>query len=178
MFSGSFKESRQAEIRIPSIDSVSLGMILKLIYGFSVEFNLLKDDVLVVEVLKAANLLQIDFIIDHCWNFLGKQLSQENCWTILRLADMMMKRAVYDEAIRFIGGHLKQFWKSQEVLEVDAATIENILKSNDLKVNSEEDVFFLMVAWINHDMDARFQYCPKLLKFIRLNLMSSEVGQD
>lgn len=141
------------------------------------EFNSLKDEDLLMDVLKAANLLQIDFIVEYCWNFLMKRISQENCWTILKLADMMMRKQVYDEVISFIGQHLKQFWKSKEILEVDAVTIENILKSNDLKVQTEEDVFFLMVAWINHDMDERFKYCPNLLKYIRLNLMSEEVGK-
>lgn len=175
MFSGSFKESRQEEINITSIDSVPLGIVLRLIYGFNVEFNSLRDEDLMMEVLKAANLLQIDFIVEYCWSFLLKRISQENCWTILRLADMMMRKSVYDEVISFIGAHLKQFWKSKEILEVDAVTIENILKSNDLKVQTEEDVFFLMVAWINHDMDERFKYCPQLLKYIRLNLMTEQV---
>lgn len=156
------------------MDSVSLGIILKLIYGFNVEFNWLRDEEMVIEVLKTANLLQIDFIIEYCWTFLLKQINQENCWTILRLSDMMMKRSVYDEVIRFIGMHLKHFWKYKEILEVDVVTITNILKSDDLKVQAEEDVFFLMVAWINHDMDQRFRYCPQLLKYIRLNLMTSE----
>lgn len=177
MFSGSFRESQQAEVSMASVDSVSLGIILRLIYGFNVEFNSLRDEAVVVEVLKTANLLQIDFIIEYCWAFLVKRISQENCWTILRLADMMMKKTAYEEVIRFLGMHLQQFWKSQEILEVDIATITNILKSNDLKVHSEEDVFFLMVAWINYDMQDRFKYCPELLKYIRLNLMTSEVRQ-
>lgn len=177
MFSGSFRESQQAEVDMASVDSVSLGIILRLIYGFNVEFNSLRDEEVVVEVLKTANLLQIDFIIEYCWVFLIKRISQDNCWTILRLADMMMKKSAYDEVIRFLGMHLQQFWKSQEILEVDIATITNILKSNDLKVHSEEDVFFLMVAWINYDMQDRFKFCPELLKHIRLNLMTSEVTQ-
>lgn len=160
-----------------SIDSCSLGIILKLIYGFSVEFNSLRDEEVVIEVLKAANLLQIDFISEYCWAFLVKRISRENCWGILRLADLMMKKSVYEEVIKFIGMHLKEFWKSQEILEVSIDTITSILQSNDLKVHSEEDVFFLMVAWINFDMDVRFKYCPELLKFIRLNLMTSEVRE-
>lgn len=177
MFSGSFRESKQEEVHLTSIDSTSLGIILKLIYGFNVEFNSLRDEDVVVEVLKAANLLQIDFICEYCWAFLAKRIHEENCWTILRLADMMAKRTVYDEVIRFVGMHLKQLWKSQELLEVDILTITNILKSNDLKVHSEDDVFFLMVAWINYDMDVRFKFCPELLKYIRLNLMTSQVGE-
>lgn len=176
MFSGSFKESTQHEIEMAAVDSDSLGVILKLIYGFNVEFNWLKDEGMVVEVLKTANLLQIDFITDYCWTFLLQKISQDNCWAILRLSDMMMRRSVYDEVIRFIGMHLKQFAKSSshEILDVDIVTITNILKSDDLKVQAEEDVFYLMVAWINHDMDARFQYCPELLKHIRLNLMTCQ----
>ena len=161
-----------------SVDSVSLGIILKLIYGFNVEFLTFKDEDVVVEVLKGANLLQIDFITESCWSFLVKRISHDNCWTILRLADMMSKRPVYDECIKYIGMHLKEFWKSHEILDVDVATITNILKSNDLKVHSEEDVFFLMVAWINYDMEDRFRHCPELLKYIRLNLMTKEVGRN
>lgn len=161
-----------------SFDSNSLGIVLKLIYGFNVELNSLRDEAVVIEVLKTANILQIDFIIEFCWNFLVKRISQDNCWSILRLADMMMKKSVYDQVISFIGMHLKQFWQSQDILQVDFTTISNILKSNDLKVHSEEDVFFLMVAWINQDIDGRFRYCPELLKFIRLNLMTSQVRKE
>lgn len=175
MFSGSFIESGQDEIRLPDISAKTLDTILKLIYGFHVEFSSLNTEEDVVNVLKAANILRIDFIMDYCWGFLVKEINLENCWTLLELADVLMKKTVYEETIGFIGAHLRQFWKSKALMEVDVETIQNILKSNGLKVQSEEDVFFLMVAWINHDMDARFKYCPQLLKSIRLHLLSSKV---
>lgn len=175
MFSGSFIESNQAEIRLSDVTAKTLDVILKLIYGFHVEFSSLKDEEEVVDVLKAANILQIDFITDFCWGHLVKEVTLENCWTLLLLSDLLMKKTVYEEVIGFIGTHLKHFWKSKVLMEVDVDTIEKILKSNGLKVQSEEDVFFLMVAWINHDMEVRFKFCPRLLKAIRLHLLSSKV---
>jgi hypothetical protein len=39
-------------------------------------------------------------------------------------------------------------------------------------VNSEEDVFYALMAWINHDKTARISYIDKLLPLVKISQLS------
>lgn len=50
-----------------------------------------------------------------------------------------------------------------------------MLKSDDLNVVSEENVFESLMTWVQHDTANREEHLPSLLKLIKLPLLSSEV---
>jgi len=60
----------------------------------------------------------------------------------------------------------------EEYLELDVEDVEKLLSRDDLDVENEEDVFHLMMKWIDHDIDRRQQYFSKLLKCLRLTLIA------
>lgn len=50
-----------------------------------------------------------------------------------------------------------------------------LINSDDLNVTREEDVFDVVVMWINHDKDHREKYRENLFKAIRFNQMDKTV---
>lgn len=65
--------------------------------------------------------------------------------------------------------------KHQEFLSLHADQLANLLKSDDLNVVTEENVFESLMTWVQHDSTNREQHLAILLKLIKLPLLSSEV---
>lgn len=65
--------------------------------------------------------------------------------------------------------------KHQEFLSLQTEQLASLLKSDDLNVVTEENVFESLMTWVQHDSANREQYLPTLLKLIKLPLLSSEV---
>ncbi|KFB45323.1 AGAP001513-PA-like protein [Anopheles sinensis] len=58
---------------------------------------------------------------------------------------------------------------------LDAAQLANLLRSDDLNVPNEEEVFHALVAWIRYDPEARKRHIPELLALVRLPLLQPSV---
>lgn len=68
-----------------------------------------------------------------------------------------------------------QVCKNQEFYQLSAEQLAQLLKSDDLNVPTEEDVFHALMSWIQYDFDAREKHIPELLGLIRLPLLSPVV---
>ncbi|KAI8421797.1 hypothetical protein MSG28_009754 [Choristoneura fumiferana] len=64
--------------------------------------------------------------------------------------------------------------KHQEFLSLQVDQLASLLKSDDLNVVTEENVFESLMTWVQHDCPKREQHLPTLLKLIKLPLLSSE----
>lgn len=95
-------------------------------------------------LLATACLLQLNAVVTACCNFLARQLHPSNCL---------------------------QVCKNQEFYQLSSDQLANLLKSDDLNVTSEEDVFNALMSWIQHDAATREKSIPDLLALIRLPLL-------
>jgi len=64
--------------------------------------------------------------------------------------------------------------KSNELLMLSDEAMVEIISSDDLNVKNEEIVFESIIRWINHDPTNRRQHIAKLLRCIRLGLLSTQ----
>ncbi|GBP42338.1 Kelch-like protein 5 [Eumeta japonica] len=82
--------------------------------------------------------------------------------------------ALHKHAMEYTYQHFMQVVKHQEFLSLQPDQLALILKSDDLNVHSEENVFESLMTWVQHDSVNREQYLPVLLKLIKLPLLTSE----
>lgn len=61
--------------------------------------------------------------------------------------------------------------KNQEFFQLSAEQLANLLKSDDLNVTTEEEVFYSLMEWVQHDQANREKDVPDLLSLIRLPLL-------
>lgn len=69
-----------------------------------------------------------------------------------------------------------QVCKNQEFYQLSADQLATLLKSDDLNVPTEQDVFHALISWVKYDLDAREKYIPELLGLIRLPLLPPAVS--
>jgi kelch-like protein 10 len=76
---------------------------------------------------------------------------------------------------RFIMEHFTEIaTKSNELLMLSDEAMVEIISSDDLNVKNEEIVFECIIRWINHDLENRKLHIAKLLRCIRLGLLSTQ----
>ena len=64
--------------------------------------------------------------------------------------------------------------KREDVLQMSKEELAIFISSDELHVNAEEDVFSIILAWINHDKNNRRSHFPELFRQVRLVYVSRD----
>lgn len=68
--------------------------------------------------------------------------------------------------------------QNQEFLQLSVELMANLLKSDDLNIVCEEQIFHALMSWINYDPINRRQHIGYLLGFVKLPLLSPAILAD
>lgn len=110
-------------------------------------------------------------MVDACASFLTDALNPENCVGILRLADTHSLDSLKKQVQGYIVQNFVQILSSEEFLELPVDTLNHILKSDDLYVTEEAQVFETAMSWVRHRPAERLGLLPFVLENVRLPLL-------
>ncbi|KAB1283752.1 Kelch-like protein 6 [Camelus dromedarius] len=110
-------------------------------------------------------------MVDACASFLTEALNPENCVGILRLADTHSLDSLKKQVQSYIIQNFVQILNSEEFLELPVDTLYHILKSDDLYVTEESQVFETVMSWVRHKQSERLCLLPYILENVRLPLL-------
>ncbi|XP_058518128.1 kelch-like protein 6 isoform X2 [Ochotona princeps] len=110
-------------------------------------------------------------MVDACASFLTEALNPENCVGILRLADTHSLDSLKKQVQSYIIQNFVQILSSEEFLELPVDTLHHILKSDDLYVTEEAQVFETVMSWVRHKQSERLSLLPYVLENVRLPLL-------
>lgn len=128
-----------------------------------------------VEVFKAAKFLKIEELSKQCMSIIDD----------IHLIGEREALTMYLEAIEFDEPFLRDvmmtklkkifltFVASSEFAELSFEHVQDLFTSNCIAVNSELDLFFTAISWIDHDLETRRQHVIPLMHFVRFELMES-----
>lgn len=74
-------------------------------------------------------------------------------------------------AIQYIENNFPKVCKEDEIYDLHKDDIILLLSSENLKIDSEFQVFQTALRWINHDIISRRQFVFDILKYVRLPLL-------
>ena len=126
----------------------------------------------VTTILEASYHLQISKAIETCVTFMMGHLSIDNCLIYWFSGKVCNNSTVQVAAIKLIGRHLDFVSKNEYFLGLHCDTIIEILKDDNLQVPSEETVYEAVMAWIKYDEDQRKDELCRLLKIVRMPMLS------
>ncbi|XP_062405495.1 kelch-like protein 3 isoform X1 [Sardina pilchardus] len=170
MFTGDMSESKAQRVEIRDVDGLTLSCLVEYIYTAEVQVS--EDNVQVL--LPAASLLQLMDVRQVCCEFLQAQLHPSNCLGIRAFADLHTCTALLSHAHAYAEQHFSEVVQGEEFMTLSLQQVCSLIASDKLTVSSEEKVFEAMVAWINHDKEARLEHMPKLMEHVRLPLLSRD----
>lgn len=99
-----------------------------------------------------------------------------NCLGFALFAEQQSCHTLFQLSTSYTSQHFMQVCKNQEFYQLTAEQLVQLLKSDDLNVPTEEEVFHALMAWIQYDFDAREKFIPELLGLIRLPLLPPAVS--
>ncbi|XP_022523787.2 kelch-like protein 10 [Astyanax mexicanus] len=130
----------------------------------------------VVDLLIAADKLDIQGIKNLCCGFLQKQLCPENCISIWRFTELYSCHDLYQKAYSYMLQHFEEVILEpvENFLELTLSQLSDILDNSKLSVKQEETVFEAVMMWIDHAPQLRSKYIPVLLQKVRMGLMNPD----
>ncbi|XP_050061412.1 kelch-like protein 2 isoform X2 [Aphis gossypii] len=157
------------DILIKELDSV-LQILVDYIYTGKIKIT--KENVKVL--LPAAKILQLDYVINACVEYLQTGLDTSNCLGIKAFADLHSCMELSSSSGEFIKKNFLQMVKGDEFISLTFEKVIELISCNDIAVPCEEKVFECVIKWIKHDLDSREKFLPQLMEHVRLPLLASK----
>lgn len=168
MFASGMTESRKSEVKLSGMESSAFEAILDFIYTGKVK--LCKENI--QAILSAASMLHIHRLKLECANFLALHVTPLNCLGIKAFAeghgcDDLARCAMTCALTRF-----HEVATGDEFLQLTSDQLVEIISSDNLKTNSEVEVFDAICQWVNYDYTTRASCFPAFFRHVRLPLIS------
>ena len=161
------KDSEQLSVSYEKAKRVS-DALLSLLYKRSVSCASIVDTDTAFEVELFEDLLEID---------MHQQLTTTNCISILKAAIHSEKQQIFIVAFHFLCLNFLDVVKESGQSfnrRINLFVLED-LKSDKLKVDSEDDVVLVVKKWLLFDIRHRKKFAMQLLKQVRFGHVSKEV---
>ncbi|KAK5894772.1 hypothetical protein CesoFtcFv8_011428 [Champsocephalus esox] len=172
MFTCGLKETRGGEVFLRDTPAQSLELLLD--YMYRAELRLSDDNI--QGVAAAAFLLHVDGAFRLCQNHMEACMDPSNCIGLYHWARDLGAAGLANCALRYLCQHFAQVCEEEEVLELDAQSLGDLLGSDDLNISQEEVVLELVLRWVERrrgDLQSEAQ-AVELIRRVRLELVDPQ----
>ena len=164
------RENEEGVIRFEEISELILAEVLEFIYTGSAEIN----DTNASELIIAAGYLLIEGLKTKSGRFLEQQMTSSNCISTFCFAEKYRCEELVATSTKFILDNFASVTESEEFLSLKAEEVEKWISNDEIRLAAEEDVFRIVVNWIEHDKSERKGKFQKLFEQVRLVLLSRD----
>ncbi|XP_076598223.1 kelch repeat and BTB domain-containing protein 12-like [Chaetodon auriga] len=169
MFTCGLKETRGGEVPLRDTPAQSLELLLD--YMYRAQLPLSNDNI--QGVAAAAFLLHIDGAFRLCQSHMESRMDPSNCVGLYHWARDLGASGLANSALRYVCQHFAEVCEEEEVLELDAQSLGDLLGSDDLNISQEQVVLELVLRWVERrrgdsQSEAR---AVELLRRVRLELV-------
>ena len=170
LLNSGMREKEEGVIRFEEISESILGVILKFIYTGSIKVNRKNAKNLII----AADYLLLESLKAIAGRYLEKQMSTYNCISTFHFAEKYRCGELVLRSTKFIQDNFTSVATSDEFLNLDAEEVEKWISSENILVAVEEDVFRIILNWIEQNKGERKHTFEQLFRHIRLVLLSRD----
>lgn len=160
-------EAKKRTVTLHSISPNILKLLMDFIYTNKVEIT--QNNV--QELLAAADMLQLNEVVEGCCEYLVRELHSSNALGILRFAEAHSCTELAQSAQTFVNTHFPDVAQEAELLDVPPALLIRLIALEDLRVDSELQVFNAALRWVKHDIVNRRRHVFEILYNVRLPLV-------
>ncbi|CAH1646093.1 unnamed protein product [Spodoptera littoralis] len=171
MFNVGLEETQKGYVALPSVPPDILPMIIDFIYTGEIVI----DKSTVQHLLIAADMLQLRELVTGCGEFLRRELHHTNALGIFRFAEAHNCIELVKEALEHVQANWNIVSNGDELLELPLPQLITLLSSEQLKVDSEAQVLYAALRWLEHEPACRRRHCFEVLSHVRLPLISPQV---
>ena len=169
MFGIQMKNSEvDREVSLHGYESTAVKAIIEYAYTGKLEIT----DLNVQDILVTAKRFTLPDIVSFCIDFMSKELSPSNSLGIREFSKTQDLVDLHKSAKEYVVQNFSSVSKEEEFLCLPVEQVVELVKSDDIVVNSEEDVYNAVTKWLEHDLDARSKHADDLYDHVRFPITS------
>ncbi|GFN75671.1 kelch-like protein 41 [Plakobranchus ocellatus] len=168
--------------RIATLQNVDSAVLLDLVnFMYKGEVSVSSSNA--QSLLVAADMLQIQGLVQLCEEFMSSSLCAENCLDVFSFADFQNLTDLKEISKLFVLNNFESIYCTEAFLSLNMNHVKLLLSSDELNVSREEVVYEALILWIKHDLERRKNDLMLLLFCVRFPLIdvtfiNSKVSND
>lgn len=169
-YSGMFRDiGNEMSIELPA--EVVTPRAFGLLYDWMIETNPFLPRIGLLELLHAAQFLQVPQLVTQCEACVATGFKEEAAAMLYLEAKLLKMEANHYMLLLRISHFFLTFVASKEFLDLPLKPLRMLLSSNDIGVNSELEVFMSAVRWLTQEWPKREGITEKVVGCIRFGLI-------
>ena len=173
LLNSDMKESKEGAVRLEMFSESVMAATLEFIYTGH------------VQILTEDNARDLIVIADYLflWNLktlaegvLIQWLNVSNCFSNYQFSERYQCEELFSKTQTFMLANFSAVYSANpaEILNMSSGNIEMLISSDEINVSAEEEVFEILLSWINHDRNKREKYFAELFRHVRLVYVSRD----
>ena len=167
MFKSNLKESKSGKLELQGIDRKAVSSLIEYIYTGVIKF----DNDNVMEVLAAADFLQLDEVKQFCFEYLETTINQDTCCVILSTANLYGQQKLLDDTFRFLELNFEKV-KGKAVLSKSDLTL--CIAKMDRNWVTENLIYQFLIDWTYNDIESREKDFHEMFQLLNFRNLTSE----
>ena len=167
------RESNEGVVRLETVTGDCLRDILEFLYTGTVNMSTEDSDHL-QDLLAIADFLVLSNLKILVGKILIDRLDPSNAFQTYYLGEKFECLELVSNTKGFILKNFLAISKTEDFAELSNEEIKMWIASDEIEVSAEEDVFEIIVSWIDHDKIERSKYFAELFAEVRLAYVSHD----
>lgn len=169
LLNGSMKEAEEGVVRLKLFTVPVMRAILEFIYTGNVQTVstdhaqelIAMADYLLIPQLKS---LAEKVLIQN----LAQTLTASNCLSMISFGERHQCKNLVSNTTKFVLANFSEVAGTENFFRITNAEVEKWISRDEINVRTEEDVFKIILAWIERDKSERKKYFSQLFRHFRL----------
>ena len=181
LLNSDMRESKEGVVRLGMLTGSVLGDILEIIYTGTLQCFAEEN---ARDLIAMADYFFLPRLQTFAVEVLIQKLTTLNCIATYYFAERYRCEELVTHTKKFILKHFTTLAKTEEFLNMSSKEVEEWISSDEIDVSAEEDVFSIILSWVNHIKRERKKYFAELFRHVRLvyvlrdNLVSDFVTNE
>ena len=167
MLNSDMKESKEGIVRLETFSESVMAATLEFIYTGHVRQTLTKENAR--DLIVMADYLFLPRLKSLVEKNIMQKWNASNCLSTYHFAELFQCKKLVSRTRQFIFANFAQLAKTKEFLNMSETEVEMWISSDEVNISAEEDVFSIILAWINYDRSERKKYFAELFRHVRLS---------
>ena len=164
LLSSDMKESNEGVIRLPTVTDSQMADILQFIYNGSIQITSQEN---AEKLIETADFLLLSNLQTIVGKLLEQNLTTETCISMNHWAEQYSCEELVASTRKFIYSNFTTVTASNEFLNLPSNEVEKWISSDEIVIDAEENVFEIILRWIDHDKSERSGKFSELFTHVR-----------
>ena len=173
LLNSDMKESNEGIIHLEMLTELGLRDILEFIYTGGVQLSAADH---ARDMIEMADYLDLPHLKTIAGRVLVKDLNLDfsNFMSSYYFAENYRCEELISHTCNFIRANFATVAKTEDFLNLSSKAVNMCIASDELNVSAEDDVFKIILTWIDHDKSERKKYFAELFREVRLVYVSRD----